>query len=61
MLLLLEASYCRYEHLHDPPGPLGSNASTHQWPYCPLGLLSNLLSTEEDTELPSWVEIAGIE
>lgn len=44
--MLLEASYCRYEHLHDPPGPSGSNASTHQWPYCPLRLPSNLLSTE---------------
>jgi hypothetical protein len=39
--MLLEASHCRYEHLHDPPGPSGSNASTHQWPCCPLRLLSN--------------------
>jgi hypothetical protein len=44
--MLLEASYCRYQHLHDPPAPSGSNASTHQWPYCPLRLLANLLSAK---------------
>lgn len=39
-------AYCRYEHLHDPPRSSGSNASPHQWPYCPLRLLANLLTIE---------------
>lgn len=41
-----QTPYCRYECLHDPPSHRAAMLPTHQWPYCPLRLLSNLLSIE---------------